>query len=135
MAPTKYRTALSVVPKTKETLFTQRCKDQLQRMNIAEAEEEVPILGTTVLAEPSSVPTYMAKLRGFVAFLLEVPLFDDSLIIFYPKTPRGIVTVEDKAVSLFLLSKYGKKGDQLKDLQVRRNVNLLTSELTVKRKE
>ena len=47
----------------------------------------------------------MSKLRSFVKFLLDFPTteFDDSLIMFYPYTPKGTVTVEDRAVHYFLL--------------------------------
>lgn len=103
----------------REQLFKTRCEAQLEKMNVRATTEAIPILGTSVLCPKTVHGQYIPKLRAFVGFLLDNPQFDDSLIIFYPYTPKGIVTCQDVAVSLFLLSKTGRKGSPLKDLHVR----------------
>ena len=98
--------------------FNSRCLAQLQKMNIEPTDTALPILGTTVLEEPTSVPTYMAKIRAFVRFLLLNPDYDESLVVFYPYTPKGTVTCQEIAVCHFVLSKFREKGEPLKDQQV-----------------
>jgi len=115
----KYRTALSVVPIKREDEFNRRCQSALLKNKIQAATQPLSILGSAVLEKKTSVPTYMAKIRNFVKFLLDFPVFDDSLLLFYPYTPKGSVTCEDKAVSYFLLSMHGKQGAPLLDLDVR----------------
>ena len=103
----------------REQTFQTRCEAQLKRMNIKATTEALPILGTSVLCLKTVHGQYIPKLRAFVGFLLDNPQFDESLIIFYPYTPKGIVTCQDIAVSLFLLSKTGPRGSLLKDIHVR----------------
>ena len=114
-----YRTAFSVVSMNRETEFERRCQKALNDNRLKATPDPLPILGSAVLELESSVPTYMSKIRHFVKFLLDVKLFDDSLLLFYPYTPKGSVTCQDKAVSYFLLSMFGKKGEPLLDFQVR----------------
>jgi len=113
-----YSTPLSVVSMARQNHFDTRCKAQLQKSNLIATTDPFPIFGSAVLETPSSVPTYMAKLRAFVTFMLDNPQYDDSLILFYPYTPKGTVTCDEKATSHFLLSMFGTKGDPLRDMEV-----------------
>jgi len=90
----------------------------LEKVSIVPMETAIPILGTSVLQKETSVPTYLARLRAFVSFLLVHPDYDESLAVFYPFTPKGTVTCQETAVSHFLLSKFAAKGTLLEDLQV-----------------
>ena len=93
--------------------FNRCCLNALQKMNLQPTETGLPILGTSVLSEKTSVPTYLAKLHAFLQFLLVNPQYDDSLVLFYPYTPKGTVTCDEKAICHFLLSKFGEKGKLL----------------------
>jgi hypothetical protein len=115
----KYRHDLAVVSMKNEQLFKTRCEAELSRLGIQPTTESLPILGTNVLGDKTTAASYMPKLRALVEFLLSTKRFEDSLILFYDKTPKGVVTCEDKAVSLFILSMFGKKGTVLKDFHVR----------------
>jgi len=96
-------------------LFRQRCLAQLTRMNLVPSPEPIPIFGTSLL-EDKTVGSYMGKLRGFVNdFLLPNPQYDDSLVLFYPYTPKSSVTCSALAISHFTLSKFGTRGQPLKD--------------------
>lgn len=114
----KYRDKNSVVTIAHEPLFKLRCEAQLRLMEIEPTTDELPIFGTLNLHEKSIDGQYMPKLRVFVAFLLDNKEFDDSLVLFYPFSPKGVVTCQDKPVSLCLLSKTGTKGTPLKDTNV-----------------
>jgi hypothetical protein len=103
----------------KEQIFNTRCAAELRKRNITATTEKLPILGTRVLGDSTKQGQYIPKLRSLVAFLLDNPQYDDSLILFYPYTPKGIVTCQDLPVSLFLLSKTGVAGSPLKDIHVR----------------
>ena len=119
MARSKYGDRFqSVVTKSQEEAFISRCRSQLEKMGLQETEEEQPIFGAAVL-DNKSKSAYIAKLRRFVEFLMAHSVFDDSLVLFYPKTPRGMITCEDKAASYFLLSVYTKEGDIVRDTDVR----------------
>ena len=78
-------------------------------------------------ARGGSFPTYryryLAKLRAFVKFLLANPPFDDSLVVFYPYTPRGDVVhvCHELAVCVFMQSKYTPKDTQVTYLTVSKN--------------
>ena len=98
--------------------FVKICKEQLEQMGLTETSEAIPILGTAVLDQKNSVSTYLAKLRAFCSFLISNPQYHASLVIFYPFTPKGTVTCQERAVSHFLLSKFGDKGTPLEDLNV-----------------
>ena len=87
-------------------------------MKIKPLKQKRPILGTKVLDEKYSVPTYLAKLRAFVKFLLQHPTFNDSLIVFFPYTPKGKAVCEDRAVSMFMISKTLPKGSPVVDMEV-----------------
>lgn len=87
-------------------------------MGMEPTTEEVPIFGTLTLTKKTIDGQYMPKLRALVAFLLDHTEFDESLILFYPYTPKGIVTCQDKPVALCLLSKTGEKGTPLRDTNV-----------------
>jgi hypothetical protein len=114
----KYRSTEALVPVSKEAEFIRRCKEQLAKTNTSEAEEETPILGTSVLGDKTVQAAYMPKIRAFVDFLMENPQFDDSLVLFYNKTPKGTVTCQDIPVSYFLFSMLGEKSTPLKDFHV-----------------
>jgi len=116
-----YLTSTSIVSKKRESLFQQRCRDALAAKDMVETEVEHPLLGTLPLDEKSSLSTYMAKLRAFVTFLLDwgdTSDFDDCLLLFCSRAPRGVITCSEKAVHCFLLSVFGKKDTPLKDLEV-----------------
>lgn len=89
---------------------------QLTKLGLAPTTTPVPILGTRRL-DRKSKDAYLARLRKFIQFLLLHPQFDDSLVMFYPYTPKGTVNVEDKAVAAFLLSMFGEKGKPVNDTE------------------
>jgi hypothetical protein len=114
-----YRHKYSVVTIANEPLFKLRCDVKLQSMGITPTTEALPILGTLNLVDKSKEGQYIPKLRTIVAFLLDQTEYDESLILFYPYTPKGIVTCQDKPVALCLLSKMGTKGTPLEDTNVK----------------
>jgi len=118
-----YRTSTSVVSKKREALFKERCRAALAANNMVESDVEHPLLGTLPLDDGSSLSTYMAKLCAFVTFLLDWgdDSFDDCLLLFCSRAPRGVITCSEKAVCWFLLSVFGKKDTPLKDKEVSRD--------------
>jgi len=105
----KYNQSLVVTDRMYDT-FNARCVAALEKVSIVPMETAIPILGTSVLQKETSVPTYLARLRAFVSFLLVHPDYDESLAVFYPFTPKGTVTCQETAVSHFLLSKFEAKA-------------------------
>jgi len=71
-----------------------------------------------VLQEGTSDVTYLAKLRALVKFFMNFDTYDESLVLFYPYTPKGVISCDDKAISHFLLYEMGAKGSDLVDIEV-----------------
>ena len=114
----QYSSADSVVKTKFEHMFKERCKAQLRKMKCRELPDKCSIFGSVVL-DPKSSSQCIGYIRGFVHFLLDYKGNDDSLLVFYPKTPKGTITVSDQAAAHYLMSRMGKKGEPLLDKQVR----------------
>jgi hypothetical protein len=103
-----------VVPIRMQDVFDTRCKEALKNHGLTATTTAVPLLGTRQL-DPKSTEAYTSRLRSFVQFLLLHPQFDDSLLMFFPYLPKGSISVEDKAVEAFLISKFTPTGTPLVD--------------------
>lgn len=91
-------------------LFTQRTTAAMQKMGLKPTNTPVNPLGSRPLDDGTTKNTYLSRLRSFVQFLLKHPEFDESLVIFRPDCPIGGAVCQEKAVSIFLLCQYQKKG-------------------------
>ena len=97
-------------------VFNLHCEKALEAMGLQPTTAAIPVLGTRRLDEESE-NTYYSRLRGYMQFLLQQKDFDESLLLFYPYTPKGTVSCQEESVAYFILSKYGTKGEPVKDLQ------------------
>jgi hypothetical protein len=111
-----------VVPIKKLELFNRICLRRLEQRRIAPTTTPIPILGTRPLDTGSrdriahSRRTYLARLRKLVVFLMKNTQYHDSLLVFYPYTPKGMACCEDKAILDFLLCAYTPKGKTVMDM-------------------
>ena len=95
--------------------FVRRCQSELTKRKLTPTNVAIPILGTKAI--DGGRKTYIQRLRGFVSFLMANSQYDDSLVVFYPYSPKGTVVCQDVAVSHYILSKCNEKGTPLIDLQ------------------
>lgn len=109
-----YYSVYEVVKDERASDFEQRCKAQFAKLEIAPTEERHSLFGTRTL-DYETRRNYLSKVRAFVTFLLDNGNFDDSLLPFHPKCPRGVIAVSAKAVSLFMIVIYAPKGAPVVD--------------------
>lgn len=94
--------------------FEARCLVALHKMGLQPTGTAIPILGTRTL-DRSSEGSYLSRIRAFVSFLLKYSEYDDSLPVFYAYTPKGSVTINEKAMCHFLYAKFTPKDQVVKN--------------------
>ena len=105
----------STIVKDKDyDLFVSSCNDELNRLGLQPLQRPNPLLGSRPLHK-KSVERYTTHCRRFVEFALKEG-WKESLLPFYPYTPKGTVTIEKDAMVAFLYAMYTKKGDPVVDL-------------------
>ena len=122
LAAGRFRKQYVRSPVVKESQFDEfnaRCEAALEKYGFDRSESPSYVFGSKQLGELGR-STYLSKIRKFVSWVLELPAgqHDDSLLIVYSHTPGGSVSMRDTAISHFLLTKFGEKGQVLKDLNV-----------------
>ena len=103
------------IPDSQLDAFNDRCKAVLQKLEIPESPVAFPIFGSAVL---SARDRYLSHIRAFVNFLMAHPFYDETLCVMYPKTPKGSIVMEPKAISHFILYQYTKPGEPVVDAEV-----------------
>lgn len=79
-----------------------RCMAAFAKANLTPTEERFPLFGTRTL-DLETKKNYLSKIRAFVEFLLMNGKYDDSLLPFHPRCPRGVIAVGAKAASDFMI--------------------------------
>lgn len=117
MPAKEYGSANDVVPLLMEAAFKTRCEAALNALNLQATATAIPILGSSPAEGGRS--TYISRLRSFVKFLLNTTSqHDESLLLFYPHTPQGSVTVEVEAATAFLHWRFTSVNKDVKDMHV-----------------
>ena len=103
--------------------FNNRCMEQFEKLGIAPLDADKVIdmpnrsvFGTRPLDQFTKA-SLMGKVRAFVAFCLDNGCYDDSMLIFHPLCPKGVVAVEDRALVAFLHVVYTPEGETARDQQ------------------
>ena len=98
--------------------FKERCELKMKELKIKPLDNNCKrIYGTRVLDPGETIGSYNARLRSFIRFILSFSNrdYDESLLIFYKKCPRGQVPVIPESIQYFILSQYTKKGEPIVD--------------------
>jgi len=96
--------------------FTRRCKAQLAMDGVREAT--VPMNRFHGDHFHTDKQAFKHKMRALIKFFMKHPFYDDSLVVFYPLTPKGRYVVEARAIKHFFLYMYTPLGQQVFDLHV-----------------
>ena len=110
-------TICNVVPDALYESFKDRCNNALAKLGLEPTQTALPLLGTRPL-DKKSVQAYTGRIRRLVAFLLREG-YDQSLLPFYPYTPKGTVTVEEEAMVAFLYAVYTPFGEVVHNMHSR----------------
>ena len=97
--------------------FNIRCAEVYKKLDVeANQPEDVSLdyFGTRSL-DVQTTQHYYASLRKFIKFLLSNPYFDESLVVFSPKTPAGTIAVQADAVRCFILAAFTPAGELVFD--------------------
>ena len=98
--------------------FERRCRAAAASIGIGfDTTRKQPIFGTRPMDDNTTKNNYLSKIRSFVNYLLCNGKYDDSLLIFHPHCPTGVISVHEDAVVEFLHVVYGEdeKPAQSKD--------------------
>ena len=81
-------------------VFKERCDSALEKIGLHPENEPVPLLGSRPL-DGLSTSACTSRIHKFVSFCI-VEGYDESLLPFYPFTPKGTVSAEERAMVAFL---------------------------------
>ena len=109
MKSKKVYTIFEVVKDARASDFNRRCKNAMKVLELVPTDEEHSLFGTRTL-DPETRNNYLSKVRAFVSFLLDTGKYDDSLLPFHPRCPRGVIAVSAKAASEFMHVVFAKEG-------------------------
>ena len=104
----------NVVPDKLYPAFEKCCLHALNDLKLKPTTRPMPLLGTRPL-DRKSTSAYTQRIRKFVAFALTEGFYD-SLLPFYPFTPKGTVSVDQEAMIAFIYSVYSAKGEPVFDM-------------------
>lgn len=80
-------------------VFKERCSRQFKKLSITPTMKNIcDIFGSRPFDDESTHPLYMSKIRAFVSYLLASGKWDDSLLIFHPHCPKGVIAVSSLSV-------------------------------------
>ena len=94
--------------------FESICVKELKKLGLQSTDVALPLLGSRPL-DPKSRHNYLCCLRRFVAFCMASGFYE-SLLPFYPYTPKGTVAAEEKAVVGFIFAVYVPVGEPVVDM-------------------
>ena len=116
-AKATYNSANALVKPSQVALFEAKCKAQFQKLGIEPTipAKPLPLFGTRPMDEKSTKNNYLGKCRAFLSFLLDSGKYDDSLLVFHPHCPKGVIAVEAEAVVKFLHIVYTEEGKIARD--------------------
>ena len=95
--------------------FKERCDVQFAKLGIAKTTSAVPIFGSRPLDDETTRPGYLGKLRCFISFLLASGRWDESLLIFHPYCPVGVIACQSEAIVEFIYVAFAPKKSQALD--------------------